>query len=220
MKTLKLIVLFLMVYVSANCQIIDIDFKYYTAKFSIDKKQSVLTFYRLTSDMLVKKCERSNYFYNDLNIEMFESNDYRGSGFDRGHLVPAGDMLFDSVAMKESFSYANISFQTPALNRGIWKNLETLIRADIREFDTAYIYTGPIFDLDSPNDFIPRYFFKSVVIKRKGSFLWFTFIIPNLKDKSLFKSLSEYAYSIDFLESVIDVDLFNFLDIEHLEMNN
>ena len=54
--------------------------------------------------------------------------DYKASGYDRGHLAPAADMGWSTQAMQESFYYSNMSPQLPAFNRGIWKQLEELVR--------------------------------------------------------------------------------------------
>ena len=54
--------------------------------------------------------------------------DYRGSGYDRGHLCPAGDMKLNRTSMSESFLLSNMSPQERSFNRGIWKKVETKVR--------------------------------------------------------------------------------------------
>jgi endonuclease G len=69
-------------------------------------------------------------------------SDYTNSGFDRGHLAPAGDMKWSETAMDESFLMSNISPQKPAFNRGIWKKLEEKIRSWAIENDSIIVVTG------------------------------------------------------------------------------
>ena len=73
-----------------------------------------------------------------------ELKDYKGSGYDRGHLCPAGDMSFDSIAMRESFLMSNMSPQLPGFNRGIWNSLEQKIR-NWGLLRYAIYNSGPIF---------------------------------------------------------------------------
>ncbi|QWP75431.1 DNA/RNA non-specific endonuclease [Lysobacter sp. K5869] len=70
---------------------------------------------------------------------------YTNSGYDRGHMMPAGDAS-TTPAQKETFSVANIVPQTPKLNRGTWAQIESIVRTVAKEWDEAYIVTGPDFD--------------------------------------------------------------------------
>ena len=60
--------------------------------------------------------------------------DYRGSGYDRGHLVPAADMAFNEDAIVSSFLMSNISPQSHDFNKGIWKELEELGRSWAKKY--------------------------------------------------------------------------------------
>lgn len=71
--------------------------------------------------------------------------DYRGSGFDRGHLAPAADFSWSVQAMSESFYMSNIAPQSPALNRGVWKRLETAVRREAERDGVLHVVSGPIF---------------------------------------------------------------------------
>ena len=77
-----------------------------------------------------KKFKRKNDFRIDPVVKTVSATpaDYRNSGYDRGHLCPAGDMAFSEIAMSESFYMSNISPQVPSFNRGIWKTLEQKVR--------------------------------------------------------------------------------------------
>src|SRR3546814_5140694 len=73
-----------------------------------------------------RKIERTSEFFAETQIPVSESaelDDYRRSGYDRGHLAPSGNMP-NKESQAESFSLANIVPQNGELNRGIWADLE------------------------------------------------------------------------------------------------
>ena len=124
----------------------------YSLSFNLDYHQANWVAYLLTRaevDPLVlegNRVKRSNEFIADPFIKGTDlSSDYYKSGYDRGHLAPAGDMTFSRVAMDESFYYTNMSPQVASFNRGIWKKLETQVRNWAIEYDSLYVVTGPIF---------------------------------------------------------------------------
>ena len=72
-------------------------------------------------------------------------DDYRRSGYDRGHMTPSGDMP-DEAAQQQTFSLANMVPQTAALNRGVWEGIESAVRdLAVREGE-LYVVTGPVFE--------------------------------------------------------------------------
>jgi endonuclease G len=78
-----------------------------------------------------------------------ELDDYVGSGFDRGHMAPAGDLTWSLQAMTESFYLSNIAPQNPSLNRGTWAKLEEEVRKWVLERADLIVITGPVFGVDS-----------------------------------------------------------------------
>lgn len=68
-------------------------------------------------------------------------SDYKGVNYDRGHLVPNGDMA-TRQAQYDSFSLANIVPQNREHNRGIWRQIEQKTRTLASDFGEAYIITG------------------------------------------------------------------------------
>ena len=71
-------------------------------------------------------------------------SDYLGSGYDRGHMAPAGDMP-DQEAQQQSFSLANVVPQTPALNRSQWEGIESAVRHLAEQRGNLYVVTGPAY---------------------------------------------------------------------------
>lgn len=71
--------------------------------------------------------------------------DYQGSGFDRGHLCPAGDRTYSCKALKETFYLSNISPQLPAFNQGYWNKVEDYTRKLVNYNDVIHVFTIPLF---------------------------------------------------------------------------
>lgn len=115
------------------------------------RKTPIYAVERLSPDQLddAKDEVRTNRFFPDARLrssERAEIDDYKGSGFDRGHMAPAGDMP-NAQAMAQSFSLANMVPQAPENNRGVWaKAVEKSTRYYVmRTRHTVYVFTGPAF---------------------------------------------------------------------------
>lgn len=157
-----------------------------------------------------KKKERLDNFRPDYRIpERFRTDlaEYRGSGYDRGHLVASANQDEEDVQNSETFLLSNMSPQKPDFNRGIWKELEGAIRVlnepdDIME---TYVICGPIFNFDIPVKTInpkgekgntlpiPHGYFKSVLTEDiKGRLRMWSFLMPNQASK---KPLKDFLVS-------------------------
>jgi hypothetical protein len=109
--------------------------------------------YELSLNDLDGPAERSDDFRPDTSIPFnarAELSDYRGSGYDRGHMAPAADMNRSRKVMSESFLLSNMSPQIgPGFNRAIWAELEASVRGWVRQRGPLTIITGPIFKPDN-----------------------------------------------------------------------
>lgn len=92
---------------------------------------------------------RSNKFFADARLpdaERAELKDYEDSGFDRGHMAPAGDQP-DETSMAQSFSLANMVPQAPHNNRGPWASFEKSVRKYVAKANgPLYVISGPVFE--------------------------------------------------------------------------
>lgn len=140
-----------------------------------------------------------------------DHGDYKGSGYSRGHLAPAGDMKWDSTAMAESFYYTNCIPQDKALNNGKWNQLEMKTRSWAQQFGKVFVVTGPVFYQSDtlrigPHGIaVPHACFKALLAPTETSYTAIAFVMQNGEEK---RSMKECAIPVDELEAMIGLDLF------------
>ncbi len=124
-------------------------------------------------------CDRTNLHFtnDDPRLQCATDADYIGSHFDKGHLANAEDFAFDCAKDELTFRYYNCLPQTPNLNRGIWKKMETKIR-EWSQSDKLYIICGGFFgNKKIGNITVPSYCWKVVQSVRTKKVLfcgWFS----------------------------------------------
>ncbi|ANQ48195.1 DNA/RNA non-specific endonuclease [Flammeovirga sp. MY04] len=192
-----------------------IEHNYYTIGYNEQHEQAAWVAYELTKQELFKAANRSNDFRSDHKVDTYSADlsDYKGSGYDRGHLAPAADMSFNSDAMSESFYLSNMSPQIAEFNRGIWKNLEEQFRVWAYDLKNMYIITGPILEdglptIGSNQVSVPKYYYKLAlhVDEKNNTYEGICFIIPN---KGSSTPLKEYIVTIDALEEMTGMNFFS-----------
>ncbi|WP_096673960.1 DNA/RNA non-specific endonuclease [Polynucleobacter meluiroseus] len=135
----------------------------------VDKKPIYAVEKLSSSQLLSAHPKRTNSFYEEARLPAKERallTDYRQSGYDRGHNVPAGDMHSEK-GMAQSFSLANMMPQARQNNQGIWaKNVEEPTRRYAKRIHGGlYVYTGSIGKqgvIGRSNVTIPSYIYKLV----------------------------------------------------------
>uniref|UniRef100_A0A8B9GH37 Endonuclease n=1 Tax=Amazona collaria TaxID=241587 RepID=A0A8B9GH37_9PSIT len=122
--------------------------------------------------------------------------DYRGSGFDRGHLAAAANHKWSQKAMRDTFYLSNIAPQVdPHLNQNAWNNLEKYSRSLARNNKNVYVCTGPLFlprmeadgkmyvkyqVIGKNNVAVPTHFFKVLILeKESGEIELRSYVMPN-----------------------------------------
>jgi endonuclease G len=112
---------------------------------------------------------RTNAFVADQSIQDgARPNDYVGTGYDKGHGAPDGDLSYNQQVEYESFLMTNMYPQHGSFNRGIWKLLETSVRGWAVQTKHSYtIYVGALYgagDLIIGNGVIvPHGYYKIVI---------------------------------------------------------
>lgn len=167
--------------------------------------------HRLVKEATLGKAERSNDFLSDPLVESGSAvaQDYSRSGYDRGHLCPAGDFKHDKELQDETFYMSNMSPQLPDFNRGIWSDLENKVRSWVKKRGELIIITGPILKKGLPTIgrmnkiAIPEKFYK--IIYDPATEEAIAFLFPNEGSVELVKS---FTISIDELEAMTGIDFF------------
>ncbi|MBP2845446.1 DNA/RNA non-specific endonuclease [Dickeya oryzae] len=127
----------------------EICFTAFAVLYSYVNKGPVISAEHLTAEM-VKAAEtfpRRNAFHVEQQIPdtaQSSSSDYVYSGYDQGHMTPAGDMP-DSTTRHESFSMANMTPQLPKLNRIAWRKTEAFVRKLALQDGEVWVITGALF---------------------------------------------------------------------------
>ena len=192
----------------------------YVLSHDNSKKVPLWVSYHLTTQHLQGVQERVNKFKADPELPVggrAELSDYKKSGYDRGHMAPAGDMKRSYKVMIESFYLSNMCPQAPSLNRGLWKTLEEKIRDFARTKGEVWIICGPVFkdlDGDGEGDYLerigtnhvwfPTHFYKIIVFHDVNKAInAVAFIMPN---EALYKNLISYVTTIDSIELLTALD--------------
>ncbi len=195
-----------------------VDHTYYSLGYNEQAEQAAWVAYPLTAQSIyVPNVKRTNWFSFDTLVSTHSAahRDYKGSGYTRGHLAPAGDMAFNRQAMEESFMMSNMSPQLRAFNNGIWKELEENVRDWAVKRKSVYIVTGPILTnvqktIGKNNTIaVPSAFYKIILDLSDPVKEAVAFVIPHRKCD---ERIQEFAVSIDSVEVLTGLDFFAHLN--------
>lgn len=175
------------------------------------------TFYDKTSERHTK---RTNAWSTDPHLFEYTDNamDFRGSGYDRGHLVASADRLYSIPANEQTFYYSNMSPQVHSFNGGIWASLENRVQSwgqlsAIR--DTLYVVKGGTIKDDQvmgtigeSEIVIPQYYFMALLAQKGATYKSIAFWFDHRAHPQPY-SLHDYALSVEELEGLTGIDFFH-----------
>ena len=189
----------------------------YVAKYDETHEQSEWVAYKLTADEVVAETDRTNDFREDPRVLTGTATleDYKNSGYSRGHLAPAEDMEGSAIKMSESFLMINMSPQNQSFNSGIWKKLENRVQKIAAANEEIFIVVGPVLT-DGPYETIgenevavPKQFYKVILDYNPPELKAIGFIIPH-EQRTV--SLGVFAYTIDEVEEITGINFFHALE--------
>ena len=133
---------------------------------------------------------------------------FKNSGYNKGHLLPAGDRRASYEEFEETFLTSNISPQKYKFNSGIWNRLEQKVRYWAGKYDGLYVVTAGVLSSDLEtigyeNVAVPKYFYKVLLTNDMTRMIGF--LVPH-KDSN--KPLYEFVVSVDSIEKMTGLDFF------------
>jgi len=195
---------------SANQQIVRRE--NYALSYVEEHEQAEWVAYELTDIEVRGLAERQDDFREDPEVRSGSASlkDYYRSGYDRGHLAPAGDMKISEDAMSESFYMSNMSPQKPSFNRGIWRKLEEEVRELAVENGRLFVVTGPVFGssrkkIGDNRVSIPQAYYKVLLDYTEPEVKAIAFLLANEGSK---KDVYDFVVTIDSVEAVTNIDFF------------
>jgi endonuclease G, mitochondrial len=119
----------------------------YLVAYDAPVKIPVYVAYTLQPQNALGCFPRTNAFVADQSVPGGATpSDYVGTGYDKGHAAPDGDLSFTQQVEYESFLMTNMYPQHGSLNRGIWKLLETSVRGWAVQTNQSYtIFVGALY---------------------------------------------------------------------------
>lgn len=178
--------------------------------------------WELTSEETSGPISRKDYdFIPDPALEeqyQVDKAEYTNSGYDRGHMCPAGDMEWSSSAMHDCHYMTNICPQAPKLNQVYWERLESACRRWANMYGSIYVVCGPVYKSEKNETIginhliaIPDGFFKVVVMLKEGEEKGIGFYYVN---DDVHQTMEEASMSIDEIENITGYDFFHELPDE------
>ena len=191
-----------------------IEYNGYTVSYDESSRLPIWVAYELTAEEANGTIGRSGKsFRPDERISKVQADnyDYRGSGWSRGHMAPAGDFKWDESAMWDTFYYTNCCPQDEKLNNGSWNVLENKVRSWARQFGNVYVVTGPIIGqnhggrIGDHGIVVPDAFFKTILAYANEEYHGIAFVMFN--DSST-QRLPDSYMSINDLEKLTGMDFY------------
>lgn len=185
----------------------------YTVSYNADTRLPNWVAWELDASRLAGKANRKGIdFSEDEDVAEPRATkwDYYSSGYDRGHMCPAGDNKWSEKAMAESFLFTNVCPQAPNLNRGDWNEMENACRKWAKEYGKIYVVCGPILykgkhkTIGDNRVVVPEAFFK-VVLRMGDAPEAIGFIYKNADGN---RPKGDYVNTVDEVERITGIDFF------------
>ncbi len=194
------------------------DYEGFTVSFNPENKTPNYVAWILQGHETEGATARSNNFWTDKDLKGCpDTRDYSRSGYDRGHMCPAGEQKWSDQAMQHSFVMANICPQKHELNTGAWKTLEDKERVWAKRDSAIVIVAGPLYDTSDTETIgnnkvrVPSAFFKVLLAPYATPMRAIGFVYPNMKCDG---NMEAYAVSVDDVEKMSGFDFFSSLPDE------
>lgn len=195
-----------------TADVVSLSYPGFNIEFSNRHHQPVYAAWILTPGHARGTLKRADNFRPDPAVTHSATlGDYRGSGYDRGHMAPAGDMKYDAEAQSASFFLTNMSPQDHALNNGAWKKLEEKCRQWALRDSSLVIVCGPVLSdrltrqIGASKVTVPERYFKVILAPYADPPRAIGFVMPNSYVQG---GMQQCAVSVDEVERITGYDFF------------
>ena len=190
-----------------------VNHRFYSLSYNEKKEQPEWVAYELKPNHIKSIDRKRPFFIKDKKVKTKSADyrNYKNSGYDKGHLCPAGDRRFSEQAYNETFLTSNISPQDHQFNAGIWNRLEQKTRYWTKKYGTLYVVTGGVLTDNNLKTIgrekvaVPKRFYKIVMDYNGPKTKAIAFLLPN-KDSG--KPLLSFTTTIDHIEKITGIDFF------------
>lgn len=186
--------------------------QFYSLSYNEKYEQAEWVAYELTQKQLSSIPVKRPYFKQDPKVTTQSAHykNFKNSGYNKGHLCPAGDRKFSVDAYNETFLTSNISPQTYEFNSGVWNRLEEKVRYWAQKYQKLYVVTGGVLTphlktIGTEKVAVPQYFYKIILDYSSTETKAIAFLIPHKKSD---KGLYQFVTSIDEIEEITGIDFF------------
>lgn len=198
-----------------------LDKKYFIVCYDRSHKIPAWVGYALTKDEAgTNATSRVGSFRADRALpkgERAENADYSGSGYDKGHMAPAGDFTRSVTAMKSTFVLTNAVPQRGGVNRGRWRQLEAAVHELAVARGTVWVFSGPVFagkrpvrTIGADKVAVPTHTYKVVLcVNGDGEKEMYGFVMPNIARPS--GDLGSYTFTIAEVEQLTGLNFYSAL---------
>ena len=184
----------------------------YSLSYSEPHEQAEWVAYELKTSHISSTNHKRPYFEIDEAVKTGAAHwrNYKNSGYDKGHLCPAGDRRFTKEAHDETFLTSNISPQEHEFNSGVWNRLEQKVRYWAKKNDGIFIVTGGVLKdnlktIGEGKVAVPNQFYKIILDNTNGKIKVLAFLV-NHQDSDL--PLYKFVVSVDEVEALTGIDFF------------
>lgn len=189
-----------------------VEHSYYSLSYNEPYEQAEWVVYMLKKNQLTSDQRKRPFFIEDPKVKTKSADwrNYKGSGYDRGHLCPAGDRRFSEQAYNETFYTSNISPQDRDFNAGVWNRLELQVRDWARRYDELFVVTGGVLEpglkeIGEEDVDVPRYYYKIIARGESSDPKILAFLFLGRESN---KPLRQFTVSVDEIEKRTGIDFF------------
>jgi len=196
-----------------------IDMIYYKVHYNESYPGPTMVEYTISKILTPDSIKRVDKWVYPIGIKTPKLNDWKTTGYDRGHLAPAETFSQSNRSIESTFSLLNCSFQHWKLNRETWRLLE---RAELNKArtDSLKVYTGCLYQdknkVTKRGIIIPSHFWRIIINHTQKTIIAFKYKNEEV-DKNFYTGIIDYnKLLLDLKKENITISIPNYRQVSKL----